>query len=209
LALQTNNLIGEKTKITLRLRESKKNHQNMVTTQSLFSAEGLDARSIEFIAQAVEKNNLPGFDYLEFKKAVAQLTAMNMDEATAYKSAFTTAATLGITKDKLIETASYYRNVVANEKEQFAQALENQHATKVAARQKEVSRLRDQIERHHAEIARLQNEIAGYLNQADAAETAIKTESDRLDKAKSNFEKAHQAVLLAIDRDIEAMHKNL
>lgn len=181
----------------------------MITTQSLFSAEGLDPRSIEFIAQAIEKNNLPGFDYLEFKKAVAQLASMNMDEATAYKSAFTTAATLGITKEKLIETASYYRNVVDSEKEQFAHALENQHVTKVAARQQEVARLRDQIERHKAEIARLQNEIAGYLNQADAAEAAVKTESERLNKAKEGFEKTLHAVLLAIDKDIEAMHRNL
>lgn len=181
----------------------------MTTTQSLFAAEGLDPRSLEFIAQAIEKNNLPGFDYFEFKRAVSQLAEMKLDEATAYKSAFTTASTLGITKEKLIETAAYYRNVVEKEKEQFAQALENQNATKVAARQQEVVRLRDQIERHKTEIARLQDEIAGYLNQADAADAAVKLESEKLEKSKLAFEKAHQSVLLTIDGDVEKMHKNL
>lgn len=181
----------------------------MTTTQSLFAAEGIDSRSLEFIVNAIEKNNLPGFDYFEFKRAVAQLSEMKLDEATAYKSAFTTAATLGITKEKLIETAGYYRTVVEKEKEAFSNALENQTHTKVAARQQEASRLRDQIERHKAEIARLQDEIASYLNQADQAEAALKQESQKLEKSKTAFEKAHQSVLLAIDRDLEGMHKHL
>ena len=181
----------------------------MTTTQSLFSAEGIDSRSLEFIAQAIEKNNLPGFDYFEFKRAITQLAEMKLDEATAHKSAFTTAATLGITKEKLIETAGYYRNVVEKEKEHFAQALENQNATKVAARQQEVTRLRDQIERHKIEISRLQDEIGGYLNQADAADAGIKLDSEKLEKSKMAFEKAHLSVLTAIDRDVERMHKHL
>jgi chromosome segregation ATPase len=134
---------------------------------------------------------------------------MKLDEATAHKSAFTTAATLGITKEKLVETAGYYRNVVEKEKEAFSKALENQNATKVAARQQEVSRLRDQIERHKIEIARLQDEIGGYLNQADAADAAVKLESEKLEKTKAAFEKAHQSVLVAIDGDVEKMHKYL
>ncbi len=181
----------------------------MTTTQSLFAAEGIDPRSLEFIAQAIEKNNLPGFDYFEFKRAVTQLADLKLDEATAHKSAFTTAATLGITKEKLLETAGYYRNVVEKEKEHFAKALEAQTATKVAARQQEVGRLRDQIERHKTEIARLQDEIGGYLNQADAADAAVKQESDRLEKSKTAFEKAHQSVLTDIDQDVERMHKYL
>ena len=181
----------------------------MTTTQSLFAAEGIDSRSLEFIVQTIEKNNLPGFDYFEFKRAVAQLATMNLDEATAHKSAFATAATLGITKEKLIETAAYYRNLVEKEKEHFSQALDHQNATKVAGRQQEVSRLRDQIERHKTEIARLQDEIAQYLSQADAADAAIKLESEKLEKSKVAFEKAHQSVLLSIDRDVENMHKHL
>ena len=181
----------------------------MVTTKSLFAAEGLDERSLEFLANAIEKNNLPGFDYYEFKRAVVSLLQMKLDEATAHKSAFTTAATVGLTKEKLIETANYYKNIVEKEKEQFDKALENQNAVKVTARHEEVKRLRDQLERHKTEIARLQDEIAGYLTQIDQAEAATKLESEKLEKAKTAFEKTHQAVVLQIDKDIENMHKHL
>ncbi|MCW5921355.1 MAG: hypothetical protein KIS77_03360 [Saprospiraceae bacterium] len=181
----------------------------MVTTKSLFAAEGLDERSLEFLASAIEKNNLPGFDYYEFKRAVVALSQMKLDEPTAHKSAFTTAATVGVTKEKLIESATYYRNLVEKEREQFDKALENQNAVKITARQEEAKRLRDQVERHKAEIARLQDEIGGYLNQIDQAEAASKLESEKLEKAKAAFEKTHKAVLLHIDKDIENMHKYL
>lgn len=181
----------------------------MVTTKSLFAAEGLDERSLEFLANAIEKNNLPGFDYYEFKRAVVALSQMKLDEATAHKSAFTTAATVGVTKEKLIETANYYKNVVEKEKEQFDKALENQNATKVTARQEEVKRLRDQVERHKAEITRLQDEVGGYLNQIDQAEATTQLESEKLAKAKASFEKTHLSVVAQIDKDIENMHKHL
>lgn len=77
----------------------------MVTTTSLFKENGADERSLEFIATAIERNNLPGFDYF-VKRAVYTMLEMKIDEATAFKSAFATAATMGLTKDKLLETAA-------------------------------------------------------------------------------------------------------
>ena len=181
----------------------------MVTTKTLFAAEGLDERSLEFLSNAIEKNNLPGFDYFEFKRAVTALLQMQLDEATSYKSAFATAATVGLTKEKLVETAGYYREVLNKEKAQFDKALDSQNASKVTSREQEVKRLRDQIERHKAEITRLQDEMAGYLNQIDQAEASVKLEAEKLDKTKSAFERTHQSLMLQIDRDVENMHKYL
>ena len=181
----------------------------MISTKSLFQAEGLDDRSLDYLAQAIERNNLQGFDYYEFKRAVTQLAQMQIDEATAYKSAFTTASTLGITKDKLLETAAYYRNLLDKEKEEFGVALDNQTKTKVAGKETEIARLRDQIERNKADIARLQDEMGGYLLQIETAEAQLKSESEKLSKAKTAFEQTHAAVLLQIDMDVENLHKHL
>ena len=99
--------------------------------------------------------------------------------------------------------------MVEKEKEQFDKALNNQTATKITDREVEAKRLRDQIERHKAEIARLQDELVGYLNQIDQAEAAVKSENEKLNKAKTAFEKTHQSVILQIDKDIENIHKYL
>ena len=68
------------------LSHHKNTPNDMLTTKALFSAEGMDERSLEFLTTAIEKNNLPGFDYFEYKRAVTALLQMNIDEATAHKS---------------------------------------------------------------------------------------------------------------------------
>jgi hypothetical protein len=181
----------------------------MTTTQSLFTIEGADQRTLEFLTATVEKNNLPGFDYIEFKRAIATLISMQMEEPLAIKSAFATAATVGVTKEKLIESAGYYRNLLQKEQDQFSAALAGQTTAKVKARQEEALRLRDQIERHKAEIVRLQDEMAAYLEQADQTEKQAVTESEKIEKARSNFEQTLSSILLHIDGDVEAMHKHL
>ncbi len=182
----------------------------MLTTKDLFAnAENLDARSLEYLAQAIERANLPGFDYYEFKRAVATLASMQIDEATAYKSAFTTAATVGVTKEKLLETAGFYVNLVEKEQGKFAEALQNQFETKVAARETDSKRLRDQIARHEADVQRLNEEIAAYRQQIESLETAAKAEGEKLAKQKEAFEFTQKSVLLQIQRDIETMHKLL
>ena len=62
----------------------------------------LDKKSVAFLLKAIKENNLPGFDYLEFKQSLNGLKKMDMDETTAIKSAFTTGSTVGLTKSKLI-----------------------------------------------------------------------------------------------------------
>ncbi|MBK8557406.1 MAG: hypothetical protein IPL65_17330 [Lewinellaceae bacterium] len=179
----------------------------MITTISLFQSEGADERSLEFLTNAIEKNNLPGFDYFEFKRAVATMATMNIDEATAFKSAFATAGTLGFTKEKLLETAAYYRDLVEKEKDRFNEALDKQNTAKVSSRQEEIKRLRDQIDRHKAEISRLQDEIGKYLTEAELAEKSVALETEKLEKAHKAFEKTHQGLLRNIDKDIENIQK--
>lgn len=179
----------------------------MITTASLFQSEGADERSLGFLAAALEKNNLPGFDYFEFKKAVSALQDMDLDEAVAFKSAFTTASTLGLSKEKLLETAGYYRDLLMKEKDHFESALADQHQSRIASKANEIKRLQDQIDRHKAEIARMQDEIGGYLGAIESAQTQMQADAEKLEKAQKQFGYTHQSVMLQIERDIERIHQ--
>ena len=181
----------------------------MTTTKSLFAAEGLDDRSLEFLTNALEAGNLPGFDYFEFKRALVTLRGMEIEEGAAHKSAFATAAIIGLTKEKLVETAGFYRNFLDKEKEKFSAALKNQMAAKVTSREDEIKRLNDQIERHTTEIARLQEEMAAYRLQIEQAGIAMDVEREKITKAGDGFARTHISILTQIDRDIENIHKYL
>ena len=67
----------------------------MITTKALFASEELDDRSLEFLSQALEQNNHPGFDYLEYKDSITALYAINQGELTAaHQNAFATASVI-------------------------------------------------------------------------------------------------------------------
>ncbi len=169
----------------------------------------LDERSLEFLARSIEQNNLPGFDFLEFKKSVNALLKLGMDEPTAHRSVFATASTMGLTKEKLVESLGYYRNIVEKEKAAFYDALSAQTHEKVDSKKAETARLRDQIERNKAEIARLQDEVAGWLAAIDEAEKLTGIESEKLEKNRAAFEFTHAEAMLRLDKELEKIHQNL
>ena len=178
-------------------------------TDLFAQAAGTDEKSLSFLMKALEGNDLTGFDYIQFKQSVQALAKMNMDEATAYKSAFATASTMGLTKAKLIETAGYYRNILVKEQDNFAKALNNQLTTKVEAKKKEVEKLKYQIDKNKEQIKKLQDEIASYLDKVESTEASIVEEDNRITAAKDKFEKTHRTVLNEIDADVNNIQKYL
>lgn len=178
--------------------------------KTLFGKEhGLDQKSVEFLTTALEKSNLPGFDYIEYKQSLGALAQMNMDEVTAFKSAFATASTVGLTKMKLLETAEHYKKVLKDEKAQFDVALQNQMQQKVAGKQKEVEKLKEQIAQHEAKITQLKEQISKYQTTIDGADAQINAAKEKINSTQVSFEHSHQSILNQIERDIENIQKYL
>ena len=164
---------------------------------------GLDEKSIDFLTKALEKNNLPGFDYIEYKQSLSALSEMNIEGETAFKSAFATARTVGLTKDKLLKSAQHYKNVLSKEKEQFDAALEKQVQQRVKSKLDEVTKLRKQIQDYKAKIEQLEKKIAASQNTIDKADETIQAAKSKIDNTKENFEYTLQSIFNQIDKDIE------
>ena len=178
--------------------------------KSIFgSAHGLDVKSVEFLTNALEKNNLPGFDYLEFKLSLGKLQEMNLPEDTAFKSAYATASTVGLTKDKLVGTAQHYKQVLVQEKEQFDLALNNQLQKRVKSKQQEVEKLKAQIVAWKAQIENLQNQIIKSQATIDTADDQVQAEMNKIESTKESFEHTHQSILNQIDVDLQNIQKYL
>ena len=169
----------------------------------------LDEKSIEFLTTALAKNNKPGFDYLEFKISLDKLRSLGMDDATAFKSAFATASTVGLTKDKLVSTAQHYKQVLSKEKAQFDLALNNQLEKRVNGKRKEVEKLKKQINDWNEKIAKLQEQIARSQATIDDADNHIKGEMQKIEKTKNNFEHTHQSIFEQIEEDLESIQNYL
>ena len=99
------------------------------------------AKFNDILFSALEKNNLPGVDYLEYRQSLQSLEKMPMEEKVRYQSAFAMAQTMGATPAKLIESAGHYINVLKGEESKFEQALANQEASKVQGRKSQIDQL--------------------------------------------------------------------
>lgn len=170
---------------------------------------GLDEKSVDFLVQALEKNNLPGFDYLEFKQSLLALTELNMDEATAMKSAFATAATVGLTKDKLLKTAEHYKGVLNAEKQQFDAALQKQMLQRVQSKLDEVDKLKKQIEDYKLKIKQLEEKIASSQSVIDQADEHIRAAKEKIESTQESFEHTWRSILNQINQDVENINRFL
>lgn len=171
---------------------------------------GLDDKSMEILSAALEKNNLPGFDYIEFKQALLALHAkVQMDEATALKSTFATASVMGLNKEKLLKTAEHYRNVLTQEKQLFDAAMQKQVDQRIVQKQQEVSKLQQQIEAHRKAIAELEQKIASANDIIAHADNEIAGTREKIENTRSNFEHTLQSILNQIQLDIEQIRQHL
>jgi len=170
---------------------------------------GLDSKSVVFLMKALEKNNLPGFDYIEFKQALSALSKMDMDLGTAIKSAFVTGSTVGLTKEKLLESALHYAKIIAEEKVQFQKAVEKQIQQKVGGKLKEVEKLKKQIKDHQEKIKQLQAQVEKFQKTVDSADSQVETATEKIKATQSGFEQTHRSILNQIELDIANFEKYL
>lgn len=163
----------------------------------------IDSKSASSLLKALKTNNLDGFDYLEFKQSLRALLHMNMDIGTALKSAFATASTMGVTKEKLVKSADFYRGILSKEKQQFDSALQRQIQQKVVSKKEETESFKEKIGLHEKKIEQLKKEMEAMQQQIDNADQIIQEEKSKLEAINTNFESTFNSIVAQIDQDVK------
>ncbi len=170
--------------------------------------EGLDDKSINALLTAIKNNYENGeFDYLKFKQSVSSLIELDMSENMAFKSAFTTAATLGLTREKLIKSAEKYIYALEDERESFAQAVLSQKEQQIDGRKAEVDSFAKKIEQHKLKIKELEREIAIFQQRIDNVDQDVETAKVKIEKTKSKFLNVYNILESDIKEDLIRIKK--
>ncbi|MEZ5059301.1 MAG: hypothetical protein R2879_19880 [Saprospiraceae bacterium] len=163
----------------------------------------------EILFQAMENNNLDGFDYLEYKKSLQSLAKMPMDESTRYQSAYAMAQTMGVSVASLLETTQHYLNVLKREEDKFNKALANQEDTKIEAREKEIQDLQKTINDKAAQIKKLTQEIEQHQKQMAQHKEEISVAAQKMEATKRTFMASYNQLTNQIKADYEKMKQFL
>jgi peptidoglycan hydrolase CwlO-like protein len=169
----------------------------------------LDSKSVSFLIKALESNNVAGFDYLEFKQSLETLKQMDMDEEVAVKSAFATASTMGLTKKKLLDSASFYQKVLKSEKDKFNEAHKKQVQKHVTGKKEKISKLQEKIDEINNKIKELEQKVSSYKEVIEKARKDIDNAQERIDQRKEKFEQAYHALDEEISDDKASFEEKL
>ena len=164
---------------------------------------------INILMEALEKNNLEGFDYLEYKRSLESLKKMSMDEATRYQSAFAMAQTMGVSAPKLIETTKHYLDVLASEQQKFQQAVANQQTGAIQGKENEIKNLDLAIRRKQEEIKQMTKEIEQHNKKMAKLKDEISSTAGKVEATKQNFTASYQLLVGQIQSDHEKMRQYL
>lgn len=169
----------------------------------------ISEKIMEKLLGVIEKNNLEGFDYIEYKKALNALSKMPMDEKTRFMSAFATANTMGATLEKLNGSIGHYKKILESEHQEFLKTIESQISQKVGEKEKMVTDIEKAILEKSEEIKRLTEEIS--VSQKKIQETKLKIEKDKgnIDSTKLDFEKTYAQLLSQINYDSTKINEYL
>lgn len=163
---------------------------------------------IDILLKAVESNNLDGFDYLEFKNALQNLSSVDMDDSTRYKSALAMATTMGKKPSDIINTAQHYLSILKQEDQKFHQALDNQKSTKIVDREQLIKTTEKNIEEKLKMIEKLKAEIEAEKKSLGEIRDSINKEAAKVQATHDGFKAAYAAVTDQIIADIEAIKRN-
>jgi len=168
-----------------------------------------DQKFVDILLKSVEKNNLEGFDYLEYKSSLQSLSGMAMDEATKYKSSLAMAKTMGTTPEKLISSANHYLKILSQEKTKFQEALKGQKAKQVTGKEQSINKMTEDIAKKKERIALLQKEIEADTKKVEKMKAGINQSVAKVQKTSDNFHYAYSIVTGQILADVEKMKQHL
>jgi len=158
---------------------------------------------------ALDENNMKGFDYLEYKQSLQNLSNVEMDEPTKYKSALAMAKTMGATPQKMVDSATHYIKVLNSEEAKFLDAFKNQQSIQVGKRNSEIKTLESSIVQKQNQIEKLTKEIADEKKALEKRKTSINQANAKVQATKESFYHAYHIVLQQIEADVEKMKKYL
>jgi len=165
--------------------------------------EELDQKSVNALLKAINNSHLKEFDYLKFKASVHNLKDIEVEEDIRFKSTFTTAETLGISKKYLLDTAVHYQSILKKEKEKFTSALQNKMTEAIEGKKEEAENIAKDLKIKKRKIEQLQKDIKTLEKRAGSIDSEVEKAKTKIQDTRDKFAKAivHFEDIISTDID--------
>lgn len=159
------------------------------------------------LLKAMDRNNLEGNDYLEFKQSLKSLTSVIEDEATRFKSSFAVLTNSGVDKAKLITSSDHYIKVLEAERTKFESTFKEQQTKQVQARETKIAKIDKGIAQRKAQLKKLISEIEQMEADLKAAKVEINQAAGKVQLTKDQFMASYRMIIEQIQEDKEKINQ--
>jgi hypothetical protein len=156
-----------------------------------------------------ERSNLPGPDYYEFWKMMETLEAHVPDEKARMAAVFATLSIQGLTKQKLVETAAQYRQLVETDRNEFEKAANDKALHEIQGRQQQLVELEKKIAQHAETIKKLTEEITAAQLQTGQVKAQITEQEQKISSSRQGYQLACDAMINKIETDLQKIQTTL
>lgn len=186
----------EKSKSSTKIPEvTQKEVTSQISPQIMYQqqevASGYTGKFDSTLESIIEKENLPGPDVYELITSVKELQVSGLSEDQAYRSSFTAFKSMGLTKDKLIETANHYLSILSSVYSEFQTDI-------IGKKQDELTKLDEYRTQLMKEIESKTSELNELGIKRNSLNTEVISTKQEIDGSYNRMDSLFKGVILKI-----------
>jgi len=181
------------------------------TVQNAAGTAEVDRKFVQHFVDLLEKGNLPGPDYFEYKQALRSMEGLGLEEEKQFQAAWASFKAMGgITDSSILKTsADQYLTILGKDRESFLKDVERAVKERVGSLNDEVKKLEDNNNAYIQEIANLQKEIDENKNRLGQISGEIAEQSSKINANRDSFEITYQSFVEQINSDLIKINQYL
>ncbi|GAA4402463.1 hypothetical protein GCM10023187_17570 [Nibrella viscosa] len=163
-----------------------------------------EQKFIEHFAAVLEKTNLQGPDYFEFRETLRNLSNLGLGEEKQYQAAWASFRAMGGVSDVsvLTNTANQYLSALNADRESFAKSVDDALRERVGGLQNEQKQLQTENETLAKQILELQNKINANNERLSKIGAEIDEQSQKINQNRQTYEVTYNTFVEQIKADV-------
>lgn len=181
------------------------------TVSNIAGTAQVDRKFVDHFVDLLEKANLPGPDYFEYKQALKSMEGLGLPEDKQFQAAWASFKAMGGVKDTSILTTSagQYLSILDKDRTAFLKDVEKAINERVGALQQEHKKLEESNIAINQQLTDLQKKIEDNKNRLGQIAGEITEQSAKINLNKDSFELTYNSFVEQIKSDLEQITKHL
>ena len=185
--------------------------QEAVKVSNVAGTASIDRKFVDHFVELLEKANLPGPDYFEYKQALQSMEGLGLGEEKQFQAAWASFKAMGGIKDTSIlkTSADQYLGILDKDHASFLKDVDLAVKDRVGSLNDELKKLEENNTSFAKQIADLQSKIDANKNRLGQISGEISEQSAKINANKDSFEVTFNSFVEQIKSDLNKINQYL